>query len=61
MRCEGLYRFINIYVTIKLRGASFFSADDIFKQFFGSTDFGEEGISTRDFFDTILDKTNRLI
>jgi len=33
--------------------------EDIFKQFFGASNFGEEGISTHEFFSTILEKTNR--
>ena len=36
-----------------------FSADDLFKQFFGSSNFGEEGITTRDFFNFIISRTNR--
>ena len=50
-----------IFCTYKIfsSGGFGFSADHIFKQFFGSSSFGEDGISTRDFFDTILDKTNR--
>ena len=33
--------------------------EDIFKQLFGASNFGEEGISTHEFFSTILEKTNR--
>ena len=36
-----------------------FSADDLFNQFFGSSNFGEEGVTTRDFFQEVLAKTNR--
>jgi len=36
-----------------------FSADDLFRQFFGSSNFGEEGVTTRDFFNNILVRTNR--
>ena len=41
-------------------GSSFgFSADDLFRQFFGSSNFGEEGVTTRDFFNIILSRTTR--
>lgn len=36
-----------------------FSPDDLFDQFFGQSNFGEDGVSTRDFFNNILQKTNR--
>jgi len=41
-------------------GSSFgFSADDLFRQFFGSSNFGEEGVTTREFFNSILTRTHR--
>ena len=53
----------NKFSKIKIFNFKSFSiqvtADDIFKQFFGDSNFGEDGIRTTDFFDTILEKTNR--